>query len=102
MSTIIINVTASNARTTDTGASYKGTPGVDVDVRVRLPNGETVPGAVTLLPREDGREGLASWGGPDNWVSGALLVALYAAYPDSNDLTEALNCIEAEASAVVA
>lgn len=102
MSTIIINVTASNARETSTGASYKGVAGTDVDVRVRLPHGDTISGEVTLLPREDGLPGLSAWGGPDNWVSGKLLQALYASYPDADDLTEALSVIEAEAAAQVA
>jgi len=91
-----VHVHASNARATSTGASYRDVPGTDVDVTVTLPSGETVTGEVTLLPRADGRPGLTAWGSPDNWVSGRLLSAIYAACGDG--YRTALDEIEAAAA----
>lgn len=96
----MINVTASNARKTDTGASYKGVPGVDVDVVVTMPEGATIHGAVTLLPREDGLPGMVAWGDPGNWVSGALLQAIKATFA-GDDFSDALDALESAAAAQV-
>src|SRR5208282_673685 len=45
----VTRVVATGVRTTDTGASYRGTLGVDVDVVVTLADGRTLTGEVTLL-----------------------------------------------------
>ncbi len=68
---------------------------VDIDVDVTLSDGRTLSGEVTLAPREyDGR--LASFGAPDNWVSGALLRDLTRACGEDG-LRVALNEIEVAA-----
>jgi hypothetical protein len=95
----MIEATARNARETDTGASYKGVPGTDVDVSVTMPDGSVVTGEVTLLPRENGQPGLTSWGDPGNWISSGLLAALKRL--DGADFSDALDAIEAAAQSAV-
>jgi hypothetical protein len=61
-------VVASGVRPTDTGASGRQGPGVDLDIKVTLPDGRVLDGEVTLLPAEDGRPKYAVWGVPENWL----------------------------------
>jgi hypothetical protein len=96
-----VTVVASNPRPTDTGAEGKHGAGVDVDVRVTLPDGQVVEGEVTLLPAEDGTAWYEAWGSADNWVSGDLLTALYGVYDaDPAGRADALGIIERAASRV--
>jgi hypothetical protein len=84
-----INVTASGVRPTDTGASFRSVPGVDLDIVLTLPDGRVLEGEVTLLPDVSTRakharaatgwsgcfaaetgSSYTTWGSPDNWLDG--------------------------------
>lgn len=90
-------VTAGKVTTTSTGAEYRGVPGVDVDVMVKLPDGRSIDGAVTLLQAEDGSGRWVAWGDPENWVSGNVLSAIRGY--DQAEYRDVLDAIEAEAAA---
>lgn len=66
----------------------------DVDVEVEFPDGSVVGGEVTLRPEYGDRAHYVSWGSPDHWVSGDLLVQLRAEFPDASDFRAALYTIE--------
>lgn len=87
-----IEVSASIATETTTGVER----GLDVSVTVTI-DGRDIEGEVTLVPREDGSPGYASWGSsPDFWVSGGLLRELEAL--PGEDFRAALAEIESAAA----
>jgi hypothetical protein len=94
-----LTVTASNARPTDTGASSRRGPGVDVDVTITA--GPTVRGSVTLLPHEDGRHGYGRWGERSHWIDGRLLSDLEKLGHDVGGVLDAIEESAARAAAEI-
>jgi hypothetical protein len=84
-----ITVTAGCVSPTTTGVER----GVDVDFTLEL-DGKTIEGEVTLLPREDGSPGYASWGQPDHWLDGRTLARLRALDLSHDDYRSILTEIE--------
>lgn len=87
------NITASNVRPSDCSDH---TGALDLDVSIVLSD-VTIDGEVTLLPAEDG-SGYSSWGSPDHWVDGNILVALRGM--DNERYSALLSALAAEAGAV--
>ena len=79
------------ATETTTGVEH----GIDVVVSV-----DGVDGEVTLLPAEDGVGGYGSWGSPDHWVSGDLLVYIRTLDDAETVLRDLADQAGAEADAV--
>jgi hypothetical protein len=87
-----MEIVASNVRTGETGVDGS----VDVDVAVTLEDGTALMGELTLVRDHTGT--WSAWGGPDNWVSGALLRDL----GEGDVLRERLSEIEYVASLAAA
>lgn len=85
-----MRVNASGARAT----SYGVERGVDVDVTCEIA-GLTCEGEVTLVPSHDG--GYETYGSPDQWVSGGLLVWLHA-LDEGVSLDDVLSDLESAAA----